>query len=232
MAAFVREPGARSNGDARARAVTTKGAETNRRLVAAARRIFEDVGYVDARIADITEAAGSSNGTFYTYFDSKDEILMAVAIEVFEELESATRLESRVDNAIEAIAVVNEQYLDTWMRNRKILNTINQASGFLPAIFEKLGENHRRHVARYAATLKRMQDAGEVDGDLDPYHAAAALGSMVEQSVRWWVGHDEPYERELALQTLAKLWVRAIGLDRNGRRGARADDLSPEIGKD
>jgi hypothetical protein len=59
-----------------------------------------------------------------------------------------------------------------------------------------------------------MQAEGLVDGDRDPRHAAVALGSMVEQSLRWWIGQQEPFDPDLALQTLNKLWIRAIGLDR------------------
>jgi len=42
------------------------------------------MGYLDARLIDITRAAKCSAGTFYTYFSSKEEIFAAV-LEVAQE---------------------------------------------------------------------------------------------------------------------------------------------------
>ncbi len=43
-------------------------------LLDAAERVFGEVGYPDASIVKITEAAGVAQGTFYLYFDSKKAI--------------------------------------------------------------------------------------------------------------------------------------------------------------
>jgi AcrR family transcriptional regulator len=58
-------------------------------MVSAARTVFKESGFVEARISDIAKLAGSANGSFYTYFDSKEDILEAVAMDVFDELEAA-----------------------------------------------------------------------------------------------------------------------------------------------
>src|SRR5699024_5724804 len=52
----------------------------------AARVVFERDGYLDARLIDITTEAGVSAGSFYTYFDGKEEIFAAVLAEVGEEM--------------------------------------------------------------------------------------------------------------------------------------------------
>jgi AcrR family transcriptional regulator len=197
---------------AKPRKLTTRGVATRARLITGARQVFEEAGFVDARIGDIANAANTSHGSFYTYFDSKEEILIAAAKEVFDELRAATRLQLHAKSATEAIEIVNVQYLDAWIRNKQMMRTIHQASGFLPEILEELGAAHRLQVSRYANTLQQMQNDGLIYTDLDPYHTACALGSMVEQSIQWWIGRDEPYTRATALDTLNKLWIRAIGL--------------------
>src|SRR3974390_3485966 len=63
-----------------------KGAETRARLLAAAKEIFEENGFLDARISDIAERAGLSHGSFYHYFDSKEEVFREVAEAVDEQL--------------------------------------------------------------------------------------------------------------------------------------------------
>jgi AcrR family transcriptional regulator len=191
--------------------LTARGAETRRRLIVAARRVFEEIGFVEARVEDIARTAGAANGSFYTYFDSKQAVLDAVALEVFEELESAILLTEHLGPRA-AFETINKQYFDTWIRNRKMLMTLYQVSGFLPHFFSRLSESHRRHAKRIAARLRHLQERGIIDSDVDPDHAAVALGAMVEQSLRWWVGQGEPFDPDIALSTLNTLWTRAIGL--------------------
>ena len=58
--------------------VTARGMRTRAALVAAARRVFERDGYIDARVTDITREAACSTGNFYTYFAGKEEVVHAV----------------------------------------------------------------------------------------------------------------------------------------------------------
>ena len=45
----------------------------------AAKRIFERDGFLESRIVDIAEEADIAPGTFYHYFDSKEEVFREVA---------------------------------------------------------------------------------------------------------------------------------------------------------
>ncbi|MGH3294351.1 MAG: TetR/AcrR family transcriptional regulator, partial [Trebonia sp.] len=63
-----------SSGSGSGRALGEKGARTRRRLLEAAEQVFADLGYHDASIVKITEAAGVSQGTFYLYFACKQEV--------------------------------------------------------------------------------------------------------------------------------------------------------------
>ena len=73
------------------RRFTPRGLRTRARLVGAARQVFEKIPFRQARLTDITAAAGVAAGTFYTYFDSKEEIFREVADEVLLELSRAAR---------------------------------------------------------------------------------------------------------------------------------------------
>jgi AcrR family transcriptional regulator len=53
------------------RTLRSRGARTRQRLIEAAESVFADLGYHDASIVKITEAAGVAQGTFYLYFESK-----------------------------------------------------------------------------------------------------------------------------------------------------------------
>ena len=57
----------------------TKSPDVRRQeLMDAAVRVFKDKGISRSTISDITEAAGVAKGTFYLYFDSKENLLGAL----------------------------------------------------------------------------------------------------------------------------------------------------------
>lgn len=58
-----------------------RGEKTRNTLLAAGAEVLPARGYHDARVDDIVEVAGVSHGTFYRYFDSKDDFFRALAEE-------------------------------------------------------------------------------------------------------------------------------------------------------
>lgn len=54
------------------------GLETQRALLAAAGAVFSRMSYADARLKDIAEEAGISQGSLYFHFGNKDDVARAV----------------------------------------------------------------------------------------------------------------------------------------------------------
>ena len=61
------------------RALRPRGEKTRRRLLDAGASVLPARGYHDARVDDIVEAAGVSHGTFYRYFENKDDFFRVLA---------------------------------------------------------------------------------------------------------------------------------------------------------
>lgn len=57
---------------------TKRGRETRDKLLLAAEKEFGERGFHEAAISGITQSAGVALGTFYVYFDSKEEIFRAL----------------------------------------------------------------------------------------------------------------------------------------------------------
>src|SRR6059058_2171726 len=57
---------------------TARGERTLRKILDAAREEFGARGFSDTSIVGITQRAGVALGTFYTYFDSKEELFQAL----------------------------------------------------------------------------------------------------------------------------------------------------------
>ncbi len=60
-------------------------------LVAAAARLFAERGVAGTAVSDIVRAAGVAQGTFYLYFDSKDDAVLAVVEQIGTEMLAAIR---------------------------------------------------------------------------------------------------------------------------------------------
>ncbi len=62
--------------------------ERRAQILACAREVFARLGYHQASIADVCEAAGIGRGTLYQYFDNKHEVFSAVLAELAERVRS------------------------------------------------------------------------------------------------------------------------------------------------
>ena len=60
--------------------------ETRKKLLEAAKKIVCEKGLINTSIEEITKACGVSNGTFYTYFKRKEDVIFALSREVYQEI--------------------------------------------------------------------------------------------------------------------------------------------------
>jgi len=210
--------------------LTARGRQTRAKLLEAARTVFETCDFRDCRVRDITKAAGVSYGSFYTYFPSKESVLrevgMAVARErmVGPDAESSVEPElvgmeleedspeSRARRVYNRVLRANRTYLQSFMRNARLLAAIDQMALYNDELFQ-IRQDMRRDIGeRNRATIAHWQKEGLVDPELDPVYAAAALGSMVYRFAytRFVFGGD--FELEAAARNLSRLWVQALGM--------------------
>ena len=76
-------------------AATRKGRATDEAFKEAARRVFARDGYLNAKITDIAAEAGRSAASFYNYYDTKADLLIALAEEFHAEATSLAVLPFR-----------------------------------------------------------------------------------------------------------------------------------------
>jgi AcrR family transcriptional regulator len=62
------------------RPLSKRGERTRRKLLEAAEAVFAELGYHDASIVKLTEAAGVGQGTFYIYFASKKDVFDEIVV--------------------------------------------------------------------------------------------------------------------------------------------------------
>jgi len=64
-------------------------------LASAAALVFAERGVANTAVSDIVKAAGVAQGTFYLYFDSKDDVILAVVEQIADTM--IARIEAAVD---------------------------------------------------------------------------------------------------------------------------------------
>jgi AcrR family transcriptional regulator len=191
--------------------LTGKGQARKAALLDAARRVFERRGFLDTRVADIVAEARVAQGTFYTYFDSKDAVFQAVATGVVGEMLVALRADAHGGTPYERAYAAMERFVDAYRPRARIIALIEQVGTFTPELRHLRLQVREAFVERAARGIAHQQEAGIADRSLDPVLAAEVLGAMVDHTCYVWLTLGRDFDRDALLQTLTTVWVRAIG---------------------
>lgn len=179
--------------------------------------MFEADGYEGASISRIVTEADVSRGTFYLYFETKQDVfselvrgLQAAILEFQDDVPSAGPAEPgrHPQRAIEASI---RAFLGFYRDNARLLSVLEQVATYHP-VFRPMRLEMRRAVAKGAARfIAAMQRSGEVDRLLDPRIAATALTGMVDRFAFVWFILGEDFEEDEVVANLARLWLQSIG---------------------
>jgi len=170
------------------RALSARGAQTRQKLISAAEQVFGDLGYHDASIVKITEAAGIGQGTFYLYFASKKEIFDELVRDLNRRIRHAMADQAKHGSTrIEQEILGFKGYLDFAAQHQGLYRIIRQSAFVSPEIFKW---HYDRVSERYVAALQEAIDRREL-GPIDPEVAAWALMALGETiGLRWIVWGD------------------------------------------
>ncbi|MQY25825.1 TetR/AcrR family transcriptional regulator [Nocardia aurantia] len=192
---------------------TRRGVRTRAALVTAAREVFERDGYLDAKISDIARAAGLASGSFYTYFDGKEEIFAAVLEQVRDEmLHPHIRERTGVTDPIALIEAANREYLMSYKRNARLMGVLEQVAQIDENFRQLRTERADAFVRRNARMIRMLQESGRAAADLDPQVTALALSVMVSRMAYSVFVQNRRISFEKLLTTLTQLWVNALQL--------------------
>jgi AcrR family transcriptional regulator len=168
-----------------------KGAQTRARLVDAAKEIFEENGFLEARISDIADRAGVSHSSFYHYFESKEEVLGEVAAAVDERLSAPLSVvilaPSSAATPHERIREAIRRHLESYRDEARIMGVIEQVSRYDEHLLAVRFERFKRYNQQVADSIRQLQRHGLADPRLDPMIAAAILGSMTSRFPELWL---------------------------------------------
>ncbi|MEV4352001.1 TetR/AcrR family transcriptional regulator [Actinoplanes sp. NPDC049596] len=179
-------------------------AQTEAELKAAAVRVFERVGYLNAKITDITAEAGRATGSFYKHFASKEQLLQALLTDLLAESDvSASMPEHKSDFADrEAVRYHVVAYWEFYRRHRTVLNALQQAAivdASFARIVDEMMEPDQHHLAEHLSGL-------DLPGP--PLVVASMLAPLLQGFAAAWFGKIPD---EDAIDTLTTFVHRGVG---------------------
>lgn len=179
-------------------------------IVSAALSVFAERGVANATVSDIVKAAGMAQGTFYLYFESKDDVILAVAVSVGDTM---------VDGIEKAVETPGASAVEKLLALRDVFGGRAAPPGTLEVAAALHSDENRpihdrlsEHLTPRLVTLvERIVEQGVAEGvfDVPDVHAAAwfVLGGLQSAELS-----GVPFaEMPAALATITEFALRALG---------------------
>lgn len=139
-----------------------KAAENRRNLMRAASEIVGEYGYAEASVSRIVERAGLAQGTFYLYFDSRQDLFDRLLPEVG--AEALTFIRDRIGEVSDFMTMEEKgmhAFFDYVVENPNYLRIFTEAEVAAPVAYAKYtSDRFGRFLDRITAAWRK----GEVEG--------------------------------------------------------------------
>jgi AcrR family transcriptional regulator len=188
---------------------TARGRRTREKLLQAAEIEFGEKGYHEAAVSGITYRAGVALGTFYTYFESKEEIFQALVS--YMSLHTRRWIAERVADAPDRMAAERkglEAYIEFARAHKGIYRIISEAEFVANDAYR---EHYISFAKAYRYNLKKAGDRGDIrKGDYETW-SWAIMGIAVILGMRYaeW---DESIPASQVAETVADMIANGIRL--------------------
>jgi AcrR family transcriptional regulator len=189
------------------RRLRTPNPEVRRRLLEAADTLIHEQGFPSLRIEEIVERAELSIGTFYLYFESKDDLFINLVIESTGELRRRLEAASKTTGTVlqRLLGHVLDTYLDFVKEHER---------GFLyyhnvGHVDTTVGPLSVWACNQCASTLRPLLEEGMAQGEIrrtDPELLAQAMVGLTQHIAGYWLQHQEVYSREQVKDFLLNLF--------------------------
>ena len=185
-------------------------AESHRRLLEAARKLFAERGYHATRPADIAREADVANGTFYLHFVDKRAVFSAFSDQVGAEVQALARerlagvegFEARLRAKLEAVldyAAASPGVLAVAFTDSAVISPAAPAATSLRL---RLGE-------LMARALRQAIQRGEIRGDYDVELVARGIVGLIEHAIAYWSASGG-LDREALIANVTSFCTRAL----------------------
>lgn len=192
---------------------TARGRKTMRAILDAAAIEFGEHGFGETSIVSITRRADVALGSFYTYFNSKEEVFRALVNDLSSRVAShAASAMSEWPDAIAREKMALTAFLQFAREHKEIYRIIDESEFVDP-------QGYRDHYSATASRIfSRLQEgsaAGDLADDLTEAHAWAIMGMNVFLGLRYGVWSEDHSAEEIAA-VASGILTKGIGKNAGG----------------
>jgi AcrR family transcriptional regulator len=179
-------------------------AETQRRLLDAARTTFVRLGYDRATVRDVAEEAGVAQGLLYSYFRGKDDLLREVFLEGARDVGQAFAAGSTGGTAEEQLERVIRRSFDI-LRERREFWQLSYMLRHQPRTVEVLGDE----LTAWTATVARQLETHlRKIGHSNAPALARVLFAAIDGVAQHYVLDPDEYPLETTVERLIQHFSR------------------------
>ncbi|MGV8831769.1 MAG: TetR/AcrR family transcriptional regulator [Devosia sp.] len=162
--------------------IQRSAAQTQRRILDAAREEFSSHGYGSARMDRIATAARASKPMIYTYFGGKDDLYKAALQEAYARIREGERaLETEHMDPEDAIRELVHFTMNHFVTNPwfiSLLNTENLRGGVTIREIDRLSEVQSPLIQKIREILERGTGSGVFRQEIDPTELYVFIASL------------------------------------------------------
>jgi AcrR family transcriptional regulator len=176
-----------------------------RELSDAAWNLFAVQGYEETTVAEIATAAGVSRRTFFRYFPTKDDVLVATTDELADEMLAAVAARPVEEAPLLAICqalvpVLEAQLLAHRDRSRTIIRLLRESPSLRRAMLDRHARMEERLAAHFADRL-----AADPHTDARPALIAFVARALLDTAFNVWYDQGRDDVGELVDELAAEL---------------------------
>ncbi len=168
---------------------TDRGRKTLRKLLKAAAEEFGERGYHEAAITGITGRAGVALGTFYTYFESKEEVFRALVRDMSHQVR--VHVAEAIGDAPDRLAAerIGLAAFIAYTRAHPELYRIIEESQFVaPDCYR---DHYQAFAEGYARNLTAAAERGEITAGHQEVRAWSLIGMSVMLGMRYGIWNKD-----------------------------------------
>ncbi|GEN36458.1 TetR family transcriptional regulator [Aneurinibacillus danicus] len=162
---------------------TQRGMKTKQKLLDAAEIVFGEKGFHQASIVDITQQAKVSMGTFYTYFESKEDIFRELVMSMQKNMRKAIKIGTQgITDRIELEREGFRIFFQFLQKHRYLYRLFRQAEFVDVELHRSYFETFSRG---YISGLQDSMEKGEIRAYNPELLAYCFMGIMDYVGMKW-----------------------------------------------
>lgn len=173
---------------------TERGRRTVRKLLEAAAQEFGERGYHEAAITGITARAGVALGTFYTYFESKEELFRALVKDMSDAVRAhVAEAVAGAPDRLAAERIGLAAFIAFVRKHPELYRIIEEAQFVAEDVYR---QHYLTFVEGYGRNLAAARARGEISDGPDELRGWALIGMSVFLGMRYaiWKKDMDPAE--------------------------------------